>query len=251
MEKASEVKTAGWDFVEENVQGLLQGELPDDQWKGMDRVRPSALPVTAANCLVPGSMKIVGPAADLNKLKAYMTNVLKRAKATGMTILVFGSGGARSVPEGFDRGKARAQILDFLRMSVPIAAQYGVTLVAEHLNNKECNIINSIAEAMEYVRAVNHPNFQCLADTFHFWTENEPLDSLKAAMPWIKHVHLSDKDGRVACGESRASDYRPFFRVLKQGGYSGMLSMEAIGFKDIAGVGPRALAFLRKQWNEA
>ena len=29
--------------------------------------------------------------------------------------------------------------------------------------------MNSVAECMEYVREMNHPNFQCLVDSFHLW----------------------------------------------------------------------------------
>jgi sugar phosphate isomerase/epimerase len=250
-ENAAAVKAAGWDFVEENVQTLLQGELADGQWKGLDRTRGAALPVSAANCLVPGSIKITGPQADMAKLKEWMSRVVERSARTGMNILVFGSGGARQVPEGTSRETAFKQIVDFAKMSADLAARHGVTIVVEPLNRKECNIINSVAEAMTYVKAVNHPNLQCLVDSYHFWLEDEPLDNLKAAMPWIKHVHLADKDGRVAPGESGTADYRPFFKVLKQGGYKGVISVEAMKFTDYANVGPRVLSFVKQQWNEA
>ncbi len=251
VENAAAVQAAGWDFVEENVQGLLQGQLPDDQWKGRDRVEKSPLPVPAANCLVPGGLKITGPEANLEKLTAYMSNVLKRAPQVGMKTLVFGSGGARNVPEGFDRERARSQIIAFLKMAAPMAQANGVTIVAEHLNRGECNIINSVKEAMTYVKAVDHPSFQCLVDSWHFWLEEEPLEDLKAAMPWIRHVHLADKEGRVAPGLSGKSDYRPFMSVLKQGGYNGPISVEATKFSDIAGQGPGVLEFVKRQWNEA
>jgi sugar phosphate isomerase/epimerase len=122
--------------------------------------------------------------------------------------------------------------------------------VAEHLNSKECNIINSVAEAMTYVKAVGHPNFQCLVDSFHFWQENEAMEDLRAAMPWIKHVHLSDRGTRAAPGEGGTSDYRELFRVLKEGRYEGRLSVEAIGFK-VAENGAKVLEFLKRQWNSA
>src|ERR1700680_3589003 len=102
IEKAADVKSAGFDFLEESVQALLQGLVDDSQWKGMDRVRAAALPVYAANLLVPGDLKIVGPAVDSAKLRAYMSNVLRRAGKAGIQWLVFGSAGARGVPEGFD-----------------------------------------------------------------------------------------------------------------------------------------------------
>ncbi len=244
------VKSAGWDFVEENVQGILQGSNPDDAWDGRARATAATLPLLAANCLVPGNLKITGPEADLGKLREYMTRVLQRAAKTGMKVLVFGSGGARNVPEGFDREKARQQIIEFMKMAAPIAGQNGVTIVAEPLNKQECNVINSVADAMTYVKAVNHPNFQCLVDSFHFWVEDEPLENLKQAMPHIRHVHLADKDGRVPPGQSGTADYRPFFRTLKQGNYNDLISVEAGGF-DVDKDGAKVLQFIKRQWDEA
>jgi sugar phosphate isomerase/epimerase len=251
VEKAAEVKAAGWDFVEESIQGILQGTLEDSQWRGMDRVKNLPLPVPAANMLVPADHKITGPGVDMNKLRIYITRVMERAQKIGMNILVFGSAGARNVPEGFDREKAKAQILEFVKMASPLAAKHNVTLVVEPLNSKESNIINSVGEAMTYVKAVNHPNLQCLVDSYHYWLDNDKPEDLVAAMPWIRHVHVADKDGRVPPGESGTADYRPFFRIIKAGGYKGVVSVEALNFTDIPGVAPRVLKFLKKQWDEA
>lgn len=250
LEKSAQAKALGWDFVEENVQGLFQGLLPDADYHGLQRVKTSALPVPAANCLVPGDLKIVGPAADRARLSQYMQAVLKRASAAGTTMLVFGSGGARKIPDGFDRQTARRQICEFSSDSARIAAEHGVTLVLEPLNKGETNVVNSVTEAMEYVRDVNHPNFACLVDSFHLWVENEPLANVAAAARWIRHVHVADLDGRVAPGLSGKSDYRPLFGVLKSAGYDGMISVEAMGF-DLTTQGAGALALLRKQWDEA
>jgi sugar phosphate isomerase/epimerase len=251
VDNAVRAREAGWDFVEELVQPFLQAQVPDSDWTGDQRAAAAALPVPAANSLLPAALKVTGPAVDLEGLKRYMAVVLARAQKTGIKTLVFGSGAARMVPEGFDRDKARAQILDFIRMSADLAAKHGVTLVAEHLNKGECNIINSVAEAMTYVRAAGHPHFKCLVDSWHFWLENEPLESLRAAMPFIRHVHLADTEGRVAPGLSGKCDYRPFFRVLKEGGYAGLISVESPGFIPVPENAAGVLEFVRKQWDEA
>src|SRR5205085_2741370 len=146
---------------------------------------------------------------------------------------------------------ARRQILEFVKMSAPIAARHGVTIVAEPLNRGESNVINSVAEGMTYVDEVNHPNFQCLVDTYHFWLEDEPLENLKRAMPKIQHVHLADKEGRVAPGESGKSDYKPFFKVLKDFGYNKLISVEAPPFTDFAARGRPVLEYIKEQWNGA
>jgi|ERR1700722_2831442 len=248
---AAAAKAAGWDFVEENVQSFLQGLKPDSEWAGDRIAAASPLPILAANCLVPGDLKITGPTADMEKLRAYMINVAARARKCSIKTLVFGSGGARNIPEGFDRAKAMQQIVEFAKMAAALCAQNGVLLVAEHLNRKECNVLNTVGEAEGVVRQVNNPSFENLVDCYHFWLENESLADLKKAMPHIRHVHVSDLEGRLAPGETGKSDFRAFFRVLKDAGYDRAISVESLGFTDIAAMGPRVLAFLKKQWDQA
>lgn len=256
IENAEVVRAAGWNFVEGNVQTVCMGDQDEAAWRAAGwegKFAAATLAMPAANCLVPASLKVTGPEADLEKLRGYMTNVLRRARRLGLKTLVFGSGGARHVPEGWPRNKAWEQVLGFLQMSAPLAAANDVTIMVEHLNRKECNIINTVAEAMEYVKAVGHPNVQCLVDSWHLWLEEEPLSNLEAAMPWIRHVHLADKEGRVAPGQSAGggSDYRKFFGVLKKAGYDGRISVEAKFEGGLAETAKGALGFVRRQWGEA
>jgi sugar phosphate isomerase/epimerase len=243
--RAAELRDCGWDYVEDNVQSLLKGV--ETSWQAPTGV---ALPIPAANSMVPGSIPIVGPEVDRAKLQAYMTNVLTRAKQVGLHTIVFGSGGARNVPDGFDRNKAVTQIDEFLGMIAPIAQSNGVTIVIEPLNKTECNILNSVGEAMTYVKRLNHPNIKCLVDSYHFWLENEPLKNLEEAMPSIAHVHVADRDGRTPPGESGTADYKPFFKVLKQGGYDKLCSVECRGF-DIPTHGKKILDYLKTNWAAA
>jgi D-psicose/D-tagatose/L-ribulose 3-epimerase len=262
VENASIAAQQGWDYVEPSVQDLLNGQVEDGQWNGAARIAGCALPARCANLLVPPGLKITGSSADPQKLAGYMRRVCRRAQACGIDTLVFGSAGARNVPDGFDRERACTQIIAFARASAAIAEQHAVVIVCEPLNRGESNIINSVAEAMAIVTAVNHPNFACLVDSYHLWAENEPLENVERALQAgaVRHVHVADRIGRVAPGESGAAaeqDYRELFRVLKSGGarggqgYDRTISVEALGFADIAGVGPRVLAFLRRQWEQA
>lgn len=248
IENANHARNAGWDFIEESAQGLFEGLQADDKWTGLARARNCPLPIPSANMLVPGKLKITGSEVDSGQLKKYLQHVLSRADQTNTRTLVFGSSGARNFPDGFDRAEAKQQIIDFLRTAAPLAAAKNITLVVEPLNRKESNIINGIAEAMEYVRALNHPNIQSLLDTYHFWLENEPLANLENAIKSIRHVHLADKDGRVAPGLSGSSDYKPVFAILKRHQYAGLISVEAFPF-DIPKDAKRVLDFLKAEWN--
>jgi sugar phosphate isomerase/epimerase len=250
VDNSALMESQGWDFVEENCQNLLQGLVSDGEWTGAAQAANSALPILAANVLLPGTMKLVGPQSREQDLEGYIWRIARRAGQIGIPTLVFGSGAARRVPDGFDRVEAAKDIEGFCDVLDVLGRTYQIVFVVEHLRSAECNIINTIEEAMTYVRAVGAPNVQCLVDTYHLWSENEPLAHVREAMPWIKHVHVADLDGRVAPGLSGTSDYRPLFAILREWHYDGLISVEASQF-DIENDGQRVLAFLREQWENA
>jgi sugar phosphate isomerase/epimerase len=249
VDNAPAVKAAGWDYVEDSVQSLLQGLTPDADWQGLRRVQDAPLPVPTCNLLVPASLKITGPDASPPQLRAYLDTVLRRAAQCRIEILVFGSGGARQIPDGFDRNTARNQLLDFLRTAGELAARHNVTVVIEPLNRKECNVLNTVEECAGYVRQTGLPHVQCLVDSFHFWENAEPLDTLAAAMPHIHHVHVANRTTRTAPSMD-GSDYQAFFRVLKQAGYNRRISVEAVDF-DLSAGASRPLTFLKARWATA
>jgi sugar phosphate isomerase/epimerase len=248
---AAAMRAAGWDFIEENVQNILQGLVPDDQWKVPAFVPENALPISAANCLVPGSLKITGPDVDPAALERYVATITRRAAKLRIDTLVLGSGAARNVPDGFDRAAARRQTIEFARRAADDARQYGMTLVIEPLNRGECNLINTVAEAMDIVTGVDRSNCRCLVDSYHFWLENDSLADLQSAMPSIGHVHLADKVGRTAPGISGQSDYRPLFAVLKHAGYDGRVSVEALGFPSPDKGTADVAQYIRREWQAA
>jgi sugar phosphate isomerase/epimerase len=200
--------------------------------------------------MVPSTIKITGPDADLAALEAYLRTILRRARAIGVEKLVLGSGAARTIPDGFDRKAGERQLVEFVRTAAILAADHCVTVVLEHLNRNEGNVLTRLSECVGMARAIDHPNLKVLVDTFHLWAEDEPVEHVREAMPLLAHVHLADLAGRVAPGEgSPPSDYRPLFRLLKAGAYSGTMSVEAVNF-DPAMYG-RVLDFIKAQWDQA
>lgn len=244
-EQADLAKRFGWDFVELNVQNAFKGT--SESW---DRLPTAALPLPAANSLVPGAMKIVGPSIDSAALKAYIDRVVQRAASIDCRTLVFGSGVARHVPDGWDRATARRQIVEFLKLCADAGAANDVTFVIEPLQKGETNILNSLGESLSIVREFDHPRIKQLVDSYHFWLEDDALDAIRDAGQLIQHVHVADKEGRVAPGESGKSDYSPFFRALKDIGYDRRISVECLGL-DFARHGERVLAFLKREWSNA
>jgi sugar phosphate isomerase/epimerase len=64
------------------------------------------------------------------------------------------------------------------------------------------------------------------------------------------YVHLADGAQRTEPG-SLPFDYRPGFRALKQHGFHGWLTMECKATDKPEAALKRALAYIKKQWNEA
>lgn len=240
----------GLDFLETGVMGLLCPREPEEAFAArLAAARAASRPVMAANGLVPREIPLTGPAVDQAAVDQYMRTALSRAAKAGLRVVVFGSGAARKVPDGFSHAQATSQIVAHLKRWGDMAAAGGITLVVEPLHRGETNIINSVAEGAEVVRAAGHGSVWLLADTFHMAKENEGPDAIVKAGGLIRHVHCADPDGRVPLGFASA-DHRPYFRALKQVGYAGGVSIEA-SWKDQPAQVAQALAALRKQIAEA
>jgi len=192
---------------------------------------------------------VTGPDVDHEVQKGYLVRLMSRAGLCGMKTVVFGSGAARKIPDGFSRDHAWKQIITFSKLAAEAAAPNGITVVAEPLNRGESNVLNCVDESARLVEAVAHPSFKLLVDSYHFWLEEDSLEDLKRLMPLIKHVHVADKVGRVFPGESGVADYLPFFAVIKASGYDGPISIEAMGEVSVAG--KRSLDYVRTQWQSA
>jgi sugar phosphate isomerase/epimerase len=243
---AAAVKSAGGDYIEESVQGFLVPERPDADFRPRAEGAAAApLPVRACNSFLPAALKSVGPDARPDEIVAYAKTAFRRAKEIGITTVVFGSSGSRTIPDGFDRSRARRQFLDLLRRLGPVAEANGVVIVLEPLNRDETNFLNSVAEGAAVVREVGHPSVRLLADIYHMLRENEGPDALIAAGPFLRHVHIAEKDRRTPPGVA-GDDFTPYLRALRRAGYDGAISIEC-RWDDLAGQLPAALKSLKDQ----
>jgi sugar phosphate isomerase/epimerase len=92
---------------------------------------------------------------------------------------------------------------------------------------------------------VNHPSFQLLVDySFMAQQKEDPAVLLKAG-PRLRHVWVSNPNGRTYAMDAGEADYAAFFAALKQIRYKGAVSVHArtdLFFADA----PRGIAFLRQ-----
>ena len=226
-DQAKVAAEAGYDFMEGNVMALLK-PLDDEAVfeEALNAHIDAALPYPVANCFVPGDLKVTGPDADMGKLEDYVTTVFTRAAKAHLKVIVFGSGGARNVPEGFDMSRARDQIVEFARMFAPIAAENGVTVALEPLQKADCNIVTTVGEGAGIVRDVGHPAFRLLVDSYHWGRDDDSAEDIVKCGPLFAHVHTATVESRIPPGAEACSHIEPFFRALRESGYNGRISIE-------------------------
>ena len=248
-ELAATAAEAGYAFMESTVGALLKPREDDDAFAAaVAAVQDGQLSCPVVNCFVPGDLKITGPTADLAALEVYVTTAFQRAQQAGVDTIVFGSGGARRIPDDFDRQAAHEQIVAFCRMLAPIAQSHDVTVVVEPLNLAECNVLTTVGEGADLVREVDHPALQLLVDGYHLLKDDDALADIVANGDILKHVHLATVPTRVFPG-AEPCDLGPFFKALVDAGYTGRVSVEA-KIQDAPREFPAALA-LMQSWENA
>ncbi|HHV85067.1 MAG TPA: sugar phosphate isomerase/epimerase [Petrimonas sp.] len=248
LANGEKMRQYGYAYVEEGVSRFLVPTKPEEEFEVLlNEAANSPLPVKACNSFIPGNLKSVGDEAVHQKILEFAETAFRRAQRAGVEIIVFGSGGSRSIPEGFSREKARAQFIKLGKEMAQIAQKYNVTIVLEPLNTTECNFINSVSEGGEIVKEINHPNFMLLADLYHMKMDDESPESIVKYGKLIKHVHIAEKEDRAVPGTYN-EDFRPYFNALKKTGYKGKISIEA-RWKDFNTQIPVAIETIKTQLN--
>ena len=245
------VADAGYGYLESGVSDLLIPNEPESRFEEkLKIIRDAKIPVYACNGFIPATLKSVGPEANHDSILRYAEIAFRRAKIVGIKTIVYGSGGSRKIPEGFDKEQARQQFIDLLKKMSPIAAKYGVVISIEVLNSRETNLINRISEGVEVAKAVNHTNCMVLADFYHMLVEGEGPDAIVAAKGYIYHCHIGEKEKRTAPG-IMGDDFRGYYKALRTIGYKGNISVEASFGDDMKKQMPLTLANMKLQIAES
>ncbi len=242
------VKAAGFDYME--VRTSEVAALSDADFENVAaKFKQVGLPVLAANLFIPANIKVTGPNIDKERQMEYVRRALDRVSRLGVRLVVFGSGGARQVPEGFSKQEAFEQLVDFGKRIAPEARSRNITIAIEPLRQQESNIINTTADELAWVNAVNDPNIQLMIDFYHFSVEKQdPADILKVRNH-LRHLHMANPNGRVMPLKWDEYDYAPFFAVLRKIHYDRLISLE-VSNANLPVEGPQAIALLRRAFGE-
>ena len=248
-EQAGEAARAGYAGIVENLSKHMHPyTVPEQAFQAYaQKVKSLPCPIYAYNIFLPGDMKIVGPKVDEAKVLDYCDKIFARLSQTDTRLIIWGSGGARRVPEGWDKKVATKQFIKIAKKIAALAQKYDIMLSLESLNSTETNFINTVAEALYIVKKVGHPNLRLNVDIYHMTMEKEGPAIIKKTKKYINHVEIAEANGRTAPGVQQV-DFRPYFAELLKIKYQNMIVIEAkwANFSDVSDM---SIKYLHTQIN--
>jgi sugar phosphate isomerase/epimerase len=130
------------------------------------------------------------------------------------------------------------------------AAKHGTRIILEPLNKGEAMFLRQLAVAACLCRCLDNPGIAMMGDFYHM--NKEEKDDYYAFLDagiYLHHVHLASAS-RVMPGQDERS-FVNGFRGLKKIGYRDYCSLECGCKGDKMIEIPKAVEFLRRQWDEA
>ncbi len=185
-------------------------------------------------------------------LRARTIAVLQRliglSADLGAKIMVHGSPPARHVPSDGDPQAYWARARDTFAAIADSAAQAGITYCIEALASRETNFINTIADAVAMVEAVDSPAMATMIDTCSSGiAETDPLPTvIDRWLPTghIRHIQVNDTN-KKAPGQG-CDDFAAILSALRRNGYDGVIAVEPFIYEpDGAARAARAIGYLR------
>ena len=191
----------------------------------------------------PDGLSLTDPDAAVRaRTLAVMTHLVGLCAELGGAVLVHGSPRQRQIAAGETQAIALERLQDAMAQIALVAARVGVIYCIEPLSRRETALINTIAEAAELVRAIDHPNLRTMIDCSAAGLGE--TDAIPALIDrWlptglIAHLQLNDPNRRgPGQGEMK---FAPVIAALKRHHYAGVIAVEPF---DYAPDGPGAAAF--------
>lgn len=213
------------DYIEISASAVYS--YTDEVFSGIKKaVDDGIIKTYSANGLVIPDLRLTGEDVNMTAVKDYCAVTFYKLAQLNVKMLVFGSGKAKHVPEGFPMEKAWDQLFEVGRVFSEEAKRYGQTIAVEPLSYNEVNIVNTVEDASFYAKNVNCDNFRILVDFFHFYNNKEDPSSLVENAGLLKHVHFASKVRKMPANEEEWAHFRSCMKILSDIGYDGGVSFE-------------------------
>ena len=242
------IKEAGFDFVE--MRAMLVESLSDEEFEKLANLLEELQLGCEVSCaLFPRTLRVTGKDVDEKAIADYLEKTFARLKRLGAKKVVFGSAPARALDEETTQDMGYEQIAKICKeIIVPACEKYDITAVMEPLRAAACNFINTLADGMRVVKAVNHPRIQLLGDTIHMMSNNDNPEDVINFKDSLKHVHIAELE-RMLPEDGYSKFVQTVINNLVKTGYEGTISFETKNGEGLESM-KKALALLKKSLNK-
>ena len=245
-EDIQEVSRLGYDFYE--YSGSALAAMSETEFEELlELSRRAGIACLGLNSYCAGRPDIVGESFSREETGEYAALLCGRGSRLGIRNIGIGAPAARRLPENYPKELADAQCLEFLRITAAEAEKYGQSLLFEAVHKGMCDYAVYTRDAVKTVEAAGIRNLGIVLDFYHMKMMGEALSAANAALPYVRHTHISSRgEGlwRGFPGPEDVEEYREIFRWLRAGGYEGSMSIEPGEFS--SGEAGAALEMLRK-----
>jgi sugar phosphate isomerase/epimerase len=241
-EKLAKMEKWGFDGVE------LPGDVVGNEKKYLDAVAKTKLRISAVcwgslnGDLVSEVVEKRGPA--LEKMKRALESA-GEVKATGLIYVPAFNGQTKLANQ-----EIRKILLDVLPAAGEHAVKCGSRLLLEPLNRKEAFFLRQLADAASICRDCHSDGICMMGDFYHmFIEETSDLGAFISGGKYIHHVHLASRKRNLPGQDERS--FIDGFKGLKYIGYQDFCSLECGVQGNRETEIPKAVRFLREQWEMA
>ncbi len=180
------------------------------------------------------------------RTRDYLSCLLDLCSDLDGKVLVLGSPKQRNIQPGQTYEEARKRVSDLLESVLGKAQMHGLTICIEPLPPVETDFINTVAQGMEIVKQINHPNLKIHLDVKAMSSEKTPVPDIirSVKVEDIGHFHVNDPN-LYGPGMGKV-DYAPIAQAIKDIGWNKWLSVEVFKYDpDPETIARKSIEYLR------
>jgi sugar phosphate isomerase/epimerase len=180
------------------------------------------------------------------RTRDYLSCLLDLCNDLDGKVLVLGSPKQRNIQPGQSYEEARKRASDLLESVLDKAAKLNLTICIEPLSPVETDFINTVAQARELVRQINHPNLKIQLDVKAMCSEKKSVPDIIRSVKAedIGHFHVNDPN---LYGPGMGNlDYAPIAEAIRDIGWDKWLSVEVFKYDpDPETIARKSIEYLR------
>ncbi|MEM7235145.1 MAG: sugar phosphate isomerase/epimerase family protein [Planctomycetota bacterium] len=164
------------------------------------------------------------------KTVAYLQSLAKLCADLGGNVMILGSPAQRNLEDGVTYEAAFERAAAGLKEVGKACGDCGVQLCLEPLNPKETNFLQTVEEALQLAKAIDHPNVGYMLDCKAMSGMPKGIEgTTREHGARAGHFHTNDPSGKgPGMGDL---EFGPVLAALKDSGYEGWVSSEPFDYE--------------------